>query len=233
LAHQGAGHYHLACPQGASVFAELAREPGDRVQRVVEHCGTDTRRYDISVQLDARFHLIQSQQRRNRDRLAENDRALLRVVGQQQRNLPGVAARLGDLERRVNDRDRRHHLLQRHLARQRPAQPHAKLGFKAGPDQLACREQVATGPGLEDAAEAGLVKAELLLDWFGSEADLPADLSLAPCTASIDQCQLDAIRLVHAQPIEIAGREVLPAGARRPELLHRALQIDCHDRCPR
>jgi hypothetical protein len=48
----------------------------------------------------------------------------------------------------------------------------------------------------QDAAEAGLVKPELLLDRFGGEADLPADLPLALGTAALDQRQLDAVRLV-------------------------------------
>src|SRR5271169_4355225 len=133
----------------------------------------------------------------------------------------------------MNNGDSRLHLLQRHFARERPAQPHAKLGFEAGPDQLPGREHMAARPGLQNAAEGRLVKAELFLDRFGGEAHLPADLPLACRTTAVDQGQLDAIRLVQTQPVEIAGREVLPAGARRPELLHRALQIDCHDGCPK
>src|SRR5271169_5646159 len=232
-AHQRAGHHRLARPQAASVFAELAREPGDRVQRVVEHRGADTSRDDTSVQLDSGFHLIEPQPRRKLDRLAENDRALLRIVGQHQRNLPGVAARLGDLEGGMNNGHRLPHLLERHHAREWSTQAHAKLGFEAGPDQLAGREHMAARPRLQNAAEGGLVKAELLLDRFGGQTDLPADLPFACRTTAIDQGQLDAVRLVQTQPIEIAGRKVVAAAAPGPEILYRALEIDCHDRCPK
>ena len=163
---------------------------------MVEHRGADTRRHDTPVQLDARFHLIEPQRRPQRDRLAENDGTLLCVIRQHQRDLPGITARLGDLERRVNDGDRRAHLLRRHLARKRPAQPHAKLGFEAGSVQLPGREHVTARPCLQDAAKAGLVKPELLLNRLGGQADLPADLPLALGAATLDQRQLDAVRLV-------------------------------------
>ena len=74
------------------------------------------------------------------------------------------------------------------------------------------------------------MKAQLLLDRFGGESDLPTDLPLALCTAAIDQRQLNAVRLVQTQPVEIAGREILAAAARRPEFLYRTRQIDRHGR---
>src|SRR5207253_6343078 len=120
-----------------------------------------------------------------------NDRALLSVVGQHQRNLRGVATGLDDLERRINDRDRVARLFQRDRTRKRPAQAHTKLGFEAGPDQLPGREHMAAWPRLQDAAKARLVKPELLLDRLGGEADLPADLPLALGTAALDQRPLN------------------------------------------
>src|SRR5262249_20470257 len=106
-------------------------------------------------------------------------------------------------------------------------------GFKAWPDQLAGRERVAAWPDLQNAAEGGLVKAELLLDRLGGETDLPADLLFARRTAAVDQPQVDPVHLVQTQPIEIAGREILAVPARGPEVVHRTLQIDCHDGCPK
>jgi hypothetical protein len=40
------------------------------------------------------------------------------------------------------------------------------------------------------------VKPELLLDRFGGQSDLPADLPLAGRAAAVDQCQLNAVGLV-------------------------------------
>jgi hypothetical protein len=147
-------------------------------------------------------------------------------------NLPGIAPRLDDLERRVNDRYRRPRLFHRHLTRKRTTQPHAELGFKAGPDQLAGREHVAIWPRFQDATKARFVKAELLLDRLGGQADLPADLPLAGRAAPLDQRQLDAVGLVQTQSIKIGGRQVLAVASRRPEVLNRALHTDCHDRVP-
>ena len=68
---------------------------------------------------------------------------------------------------------------------------------------------MAARPGLEDAAKAGLMKAELLLDRFGSQTDPPADLPLSCRTTAVDQRQLDAVSLVQAQPVEIGGWALL------------------------
>src|SRR4029077_15532576 len=92
--------------------------------------------------------------------LAENNRALLRVVGQHQRYLRRIAAGLDDLKGRMHERKRRPHLVQRRRARERPVQLHAELGLEAWPDQLAGREDMASPPGLQNATEAGLVKSE-------------------------------------------------------------------------
>src|SRR6516164_9681683 len=91
---------------------------------------------------------------------------------------------------------------------------------------------MAARPSLQDATKTGLMKAELLLDRFGSQPDLPADLPLSCRTAAVDQRELDMIGLIEAQPVEIAGRERLAAAACRPEFLHRTRQIDGHDRSP-
>ena len=91
---------------------------------------------------------------------------------------------------------------------------------------------MAARPGLEDAAKAGLMKAELLLDRFGSQTDLPADLPLSCRTTAVDQRQLDAVSLVQAQPVEIGGWEMLAPTACCPEFLYRTWQIDRHNGRP-
>src|SRR5262245_38402478 len=91
---------------------------------------------------------------------------------------------------------------------------------------------MAIRPRLQDAAKARLVKSKLLLDCLGGEADLPADLPLAGRATPLDQRQLDAVGLVQTEPVEIGGRQVLAAGACRPELIYCALYVDCHGRHP-
>ena len=62
---------------------------------------------------------------------------------------------------------------------------------------------------VQDAAENRLVKAELLLDRFGGQPYLPADLLFARGAAACDYSQLDAICFVQRQAVEPFGREVL------------------------
>jgi hypothetical protein len=80
----------------------------------------------------------------------------------------------------------------------------------------------------QDAAEHRLVEAELFLDRLGGQADLPADMAFTLCAASVDQAELDAIRLVERQAIEPFRREIYAALACGPETVDRGLFVECH-----
>ena len=93
-------------------------------------------------------------------------------------------------------------------------------------DQFGGAEHMAGRPGFQDASEYRLMKSELLLDRFRSQANLPAELALAGGDPAVNQRKLDSIRIIQRKPVKIGPREELTAGTGGPEILDRSCKIE-------
>src|SRR4051794_11599207 len=81
---------------------------------------------------------------------------------------------------------------------------------------------------LENAAEDRFVKAELLLDGFCREPDLPTNMALTRRDTALDERKLNAIGVIERQPVEIGSREELAALTGDPEILYSTREIKRH-----
>ena len=95
-------------------------------------------------------------------------------------------------------------------------------------DQFGSAEHVAGRLGLQDAAEHRLVKAELLLDGYCREPDLPTNMALTRRDTALDERKLNAIGVIERQPVEIGSREELAALTGDPEILYSTREIKRH-----
>src|SRR5262249_55296249 len=93
-------------------------------------------------------------------------------------------------------------------------------------DQLVVMEDVAARdtPFAQQAAEDGLVDAELFLDRSRRQAHLPPNLRDAPRAAPVDQGELDVVGVVLLEAVPPRVGKVLPTLSCLPELAHRSLE---------
>src|SRR6267143_5197252 len=223
LPREGAGHDVVAGLQSAAIGGQLARQPGDRAQRMSEHgvaaSGAHLGPVDADPRADRREIEVLAQLHRG----ADHEKLLLCVVGQRQRELAGeVAARLDDLQRRMTAVHRAGDVVDPELgAREIPAQHDTDLVLEARLAERVVTEGVTArdAPLAQQAAEDGLVHLELLLDRLGREPDFPADVRHTRRAAARDETELDAVRIVEVEPTLPGRREEDAALALRPELV--------------
>src|SRR5262249_39090499 len=228
LARERAGHDMVAGFQPPAVGHELARQPGDRPQRMAEHRiaspGAHLGAVDAHANRDAR----QIERLGETHPRSEHEELLLGVVGQCELELAReVAARLDDLQRWMTAIDRAGDVVDPERgALEITAQHDTDLVFEARRDQVVVAEPIAAFDAslAQEASEDRLVHLELILDRLGGEADLPACMRHAGGAAAAHERQLDAVGVVEVQPIAPLGRKIDASRSRGPELLDRLLQ---------